>query len=95
MMSRFAPEPAPPHDRAPIDHVPTAAELAEQRPAGPDPDDVTALTELLELLDGYATTEQRARYLLSSNWLRDRGAAAAARLRGTPRGVGSTTFPQR
>lgn len=44
---------------------------------GPDPGDVEALTELLNLMADFPSNEQRARYLLSSNWLRDRGAAAA------------------
>lgn len=44
----------------------------------PDPADVDALRDLLELTEGFADNDQRARYLLSSNWLRDRGAAAAA-----------------
>lgn len=39
--------------------------------------DVDALTGLLDLMANFSTNEQRARYLLSSNWLRDRGAAAA------------------
>lgn len=48
----------------------------------PDPADVEAVRGLLEMMNrtGFASDDQRARYLLSSNWLRDRGAAAAARL---------------
>ena len=46
---------------------------------GPDPRDVEQLTYLLDLTRDF-TTEQRARYLLSSDWLRDRGAQAARRI---------------
>ncbi len=49
---------------------------------GPVGDDVDAVCGLLDLMEQFADNDQRARYLLSSNWLRDRGAAAAARLRG-------------
>lgn len=47
---------------------------------GPDQCDVDALRDLLDLMRDFSDNDQRARYLLSSNWLRDRGAAAAARL---------------
>jgi len=46
----------------------------------PDSDDVRALTALLDLMAEFPSNEQRARYLLSSNSLRDCGAAAAARI---------------
>jgi len=42
--------------------------------------DVAELTYLLDLMHDFDSNEQRARYLLSSNWLRDRGAIAAARI---------------
>ncbi|HET9871415.1 MAG TPA: hypothetical protein VFP89_02300 [Propionibacteriaceae bacterium] len=42
----------------------------------PDPDDVAALRSILDLTVNFADNDQRARYILSSNWLRDRGAAA-------------------
>jgi hypothetical protein len=45
--------------------------------AGPDPRDVAELTRLFGLMRDFPSDEQRARYLLSSNWLRDRGAEAA------------------
>lgn len=48
---------------------------------GPAEDDVDAVRGLLDLMEQFADNDQRARYLLSSNWLRDRGAAAAARVR--------------
>jgi hypothetical protein len=46
-------------------------------PAGPDPDDVAELTRLLGLMRDFPSDEQRARFLLTSNWLRERGAEAA------------------
>lgn len=56
----------------------TIARQHESPPlAGPDPADVAALTELLDLFDGFSSNEQRARYLLTCNGMRDRGAAAA------------------
>lgn len=42
-------------------------------------DDIRALRELLDLMENFTDNDQRARYLLSSNWMRERGAAAAAR----------------
>ncbi|WP_158305621.1 MULTISPECIES: hypothetical protein [unclassified Nocardioides] len=47
---------------------------------GPNQTDVDALRELLDLMADFRDNDQRARYLLSSNWLRDRGAIASARL---------------
>lgn len=44
----------------------------------PEPGDVATLTELLDLLTDFPSNEQRARFLLTCNWMRDRGAAAAA-----------------
>lgn len=38
---------------------------------GPDQSDVDQLRELLDLMGGFSSNDQRARYLLSSNWLRD------------------------
>lgn len=46
---------------------------------GPADRDVADLTHLLDLMETFASNEQRARYLLSSDWLRERGAAAAQR----------------
>jgi hypothetical protein len=51
---------------------------------GPDQDDVDALRGLLDLMANFRDNDQRARYLLSSNWMCDRGAAAAARLAARP-----------
>ena len=45
----------------------------------PDQSDVDALRDLLDLMSDFSDNDQRARYLLSCNWMRDRGAAAAAR----------------
>lgn len=56
------------------------APIPRQRWSGPDQADVDALRELLDLLEGFRDNDQRARYLLSCNWMRDRGAVAAARL---------------
>lgn len=52
-------------------------------PAGPHPADVAELTQLLDLMCDFPSNEQRARYLLSSNWMRERGVAAAERARET------------
>lgn len=38
---------------------------------GPAQDDVDALRGLLDLMADFSSNDQRARYLLSSNWLRD------------------------
>lgn len=50
-------------------------------PTGPDPRDVQQLTALLDLISDFPSNEQRARYLLTCNWMRDRGALAAAHAR--------------
>jgi len=49
--------------------------------AMPYQEDVDALRDLLDLLENFSSNDQRARYLLSCNWMRDRGAAAAERIR--------------
>lgn len=46
----------------------------------PDQLDVDAVRELLDAMADFTDNDQRARYLLSSNWMRDRGAAASDRL---------------
>lgn len=46
---------------------------------GPDERDVRQLTELLDLLDGFTSNEQRARYLLTCNWFTREGVAVATR----------------
>ncbi|WGY04335.1 hypothetical protein QI633_11315 [Nocardioides sp. QY071] len=71
----------------------TAAEIADRSPAelrAPDQTDVDAVRQLLDLLECYSSNDQRARYLLSSNWMRDRGAFAGARLRAVPSGSESS-----
>ena len=48
---------------------------------GPDQGDVDQLRELLDLMVDFPSNDQRARFLLSSNWLRDRDArVVSARL---------------
>jgi hypothetical protein len=47
----------------------------------PYPEDVAAVRGLLDLMADFSSNDQRARFLLSSNWLRDRGAIAAERVR--------------
>jgi len=47
----------------------------------PYQEDVDALRDLLDLLENFSSNDQRARYLLSCNWMRDRGAAAAERIK--------------
>lgn len=44
----------------------------------PEPRDVAALTQLLDLMENFGSNEQRARYLLSCNWMRDRDLAMVA-----------------
>lgn len=44
----------------------------------PEPRDVAALTQLLDLMENFGSNEQRARYLLSCNWMRDRDTAMFA-----------------
>ena len=51
------------------DLSPTAA-----RQPGPALADVEALTDLLDLMENFPSNEQRARYLLTCNWMRDREA---------------------
>jgi hypothetical protein len=41
----------------------------------PDPQDVEQLTDLLDLMADFPSNEQRARYLLTCNWMRGRNAA--------------------
>jgi hypothetical protein len=50
--------------------------------ACPDQSDVDALRELLDLMVNFPDNDQRARYLLSCNWMRDRDAAIAAKAKG-------------
>lgn len=51
----------------------------------PDQADVDTLRELLDLMANFSDNDQRARFLLSSNWMRDRrsGAPNAQPLRGS------------
>lgn len=58
---------------------------------GPDQSDVDELRGLLDLLESFSSNDQRARYLLTSNWMRDRGAAAADYIRRTVEGVAAST----
>jgi hypothetical protein len=44
---------------------------------GPEDQDIDALTALLDLMTDFPSNEQRARFLLCCNWMRERGAAAA------------------
>jgi hypothetical protein len=44
--------------------------------SAPNQADVDALRALLDLMANFESNDQRARYLLSSNWMRDRDAAA-------------------
>jgi len=44
----------------------------------PDSGDVAELTRLLDLLAEFPSNEQRARFLLTCNWMVERGAQAAA-----------------
>jgi hypothetical protein len=46
--------------------------------AVPNQADVDALRGLLDRMDYFESNDQRARYLLSSNWMRDRDAAKPA-----------------
>ncbi|WP_181641448.1 hypothetical protein, partial [Nocardioides massiliensis] len=61
----------------------TAQVLDGQDTSAPEQSDVDAVRELLDLMETFSDNDQRARYLLTSNWLRDRGAIAGARLQAT------------
>jgi hypothetical protein len=39
---------------------------------GPDPRDVEEVTTLFDLMQDFPSNEERARFLLSSNWMRQR-----------------------
>jgi hypothetical protein len=52
----------------------------DERRRMPDPAAVAELTEVLDLMANFESNEQRARYLLSCNWMEKWGAAAAARI---------------
>jgi len=39
----------------------------------PEQSDVDALRDLLDLMEKFESNDERARYLLSSEWMRDRG----------------------
>jgi hypothetical protein len=56
------------------DRVPTQREAIP----GPRQADVDGLRDLLDLLEGFSSNDQRARFILSSNWFRDHGAEAGA-----------------
>ncbi|MFW6598159.1 hypothetical protein ACOCHS_06475 [Propionibacteriaceae bacterium Y2011] len=44
---------------------------------GPNPTDVAELRDLLDLMGNFTSNDQRARYLLTSDWLRNNGARLA------------------
>ncbi len=56
------------------------APSAQAASTNPHETDVDVVRGLLDLMADFSDNDQRARYLLSSNWLRDRGAAAAERI---------------
>lgn len=51
---------------------------------GPEQADVDALRDLFDLMADFPDNDQRARYLLSSNWMRDRGDIASRHARRAP-----------
>jgi hypothetical protein len=51
---------------------------AEANAVNLDPRDVDQLRELLDTMAKFSSNDQRARFLLTSNWIRERGAAAQA-----------------
>jgi hypothetical protein len=64
-------------------HGPRLAEIeAAANLTAPEPADVDALRHLLDLMADFSDNDQRARYLLSSNWMRDRGEVASRHARG-------------
>lgn len=53
------------------------AQVPEQRRSIPPRQaDVDGLRELLDLTEGFSSNDQRARYVLTSNWFRDHGTDA-------------------
>lgn len=60
-------------------------QAASRRMSAPEQADVDALRDLLDLMENFPSNDQRARYLLSCDWMRDRGAQAAARIRAATR----------
>lgn len=59
------------------DRVPAQRIGDRDFPPPPRQEHVDGLRELLELTEGFGA-DQRARYILTSNWFRDHGTAAAA-----------------
>ena len=58
-----------------------AAELVaenDRSPTAPRQADVDGLRELLDLVEDFPSNDQRARYILTSNWFRDHGESASA-----------------
>lgn len=69
--------------RAAVEHgnelvISTAEPTGHQGGPGPDPADVDALRDLLDLTAGFRDNDQRARYLLSCDWMQDRAARPAS-----------------
>lgn len=58
-------------------HTVTQLVAANETPRTPRQSDVDGLRELLDLLDSFSDNDQRARYILTSNWFRDHAAQAA------------------
>jgi len=47
----------------------------------PRPEDVAALSALLDAMASFSSNDQRARYILASDWMRDHGEAASRHAR--------------
>jgi hypothetical protein len=52
--------------------APNAMTTSSQIPAGPPQADIDALRDLLDLTASFTDNDQRARYLLTSNWMQSR-----------------------
>ncbi|WHU45167.1 hypothetical protein QNM97_14010 [Gordonia sp. L191] len=57
--------------------VPALLGATADRESFPKQEHVDGLRYLLDLISNFSSNDQRARYLLSSNWMRENGAEAA------------------
>ena len=70
-----------PAQRTPAEFLAEAFDAIDRgrTPLGPHQADVDALRQLLDLAESFSSNDQRARYILTSDWFRDHGASAGMR----------------